>query len=69
MRSYGIAGILVVLLGAIAEEEIDIPSSPVIAERGTEANKNFLVCHDFPAAMFPWKLASGIAVKKHKECE
>ena len=40
--SYSIAGMLVMLLGAIAEKEIYVPSSAVIAESGPEANTHFL---------------------------
>jgi hypothetical protein len=46
--SYSIAGMLVMLLGAIAEKEIYIPSSAVIAESSPKANTHFLVHTFFP---------------------
>ena len=57
--SYSIAGILVMLLGAIAEKEIYIPSSAVIAESGPEANKHFLVHTFSPGMNLLWNSAVG----------
>jgi hypothetical protein len=39
--SYRITGVLIMLLAAVAEKEIYIPGSAVIAESGTEANTHF----------------------------
>ena len=57
--SYSIAGMLVMLLGAIAEKEIYIPSSAVIAESGPEANKHFLVHTFSPGMNLLWNSAVG----------
>ena len=48
--SYSIAGMLVMLLAAIAEKEIYIPSAAVIAGSGPEANTHFPV-HTFSPGM------------------
>jgi hypothetical protein len=39
--SYSITGMLIMLLRAVTEKEIYIPSSAVIAESGTEPNTHF----------------------------
>ena len=39
--SYRITGVPIMLLAAVAEKEIYIPGSAVIAESGTEANTHF----------------------------
>jgi len=54
--SYSIAGMLVMLLGAIAEKEIYVPSSAVIAESGPEAHTHFLVHTFSPGMNLLWKL-------------
>jgi len=54
--SYSITGVLIMLLGAVAEKEIYIPSPAVIAESGTEANTHFLDHAFSPGMTLLWKL-------------
>ena len=54
--SYSITGVLIMLLGAVAEKEIYIPSSAVIAESGTEANTHFFGHTFSPGMTLLWKL-------------
>jgi len=54
--SYSITGVLIMLLGAVAEKEIYTPSSAVIAESGTEANTHFLDHTFSPRMTLLWKL-------------